>query len=112
MAVSARCCIAKRQLLRAVAQDGQARDAIDKLGVTGSSPVPPMIFPAKRQHRLPLSLTKSVSQDRIEREDDHMRRVRLSRSGRFVVSLTTQTLVISLVRENFESAGAGGLRAV
>jgi hypothetical protein len=42
MAISARCCVAKKLQLRAVAQDGQPRDAIDKLGVTGSSPVPPI----------------------------------------------------------------------
>jgi hypothetical protein len=35
---------------------------VDKLGVTGSSPVPPMIFPAKRLHASSVLLTKTVSQ--------------------------------------------------
>jgi hypothetical protein len=78
---------------RHVPDSDQRSGVVDKLVVTGSSPVPPMSFSAKRQHRLPLSLT-TVNQDRIEREDDNVRRVPLSRSGRFVVSLTTQTLVI------------------
>jgi hypothetical protein len=39
-----------------------ASEALDKLGVTGSSPVPPIHFPAKRLHALPSLLTESVSQ--------------------------------------------------
>ena len=41
--------------------DGEP-DPIDKLGVTGSSPVPPIISPAKRLHALPGLLTKTISQ--------------------------------------------------
>jgi len=39
-----------------------ASGSLDKLGVTGSSPVPPTQTLAERQHPLPRSLTKTTSQ--------------------------------------------------
>src|SRR4051794_33207105 len=46
---------------RRTTSPGDGQDAIDKLGGTGSSPVPPIISPASRLHALPILLTKTVS---------------------------------------------------
>jgi hypothetical protein len=54
--------VRSRSLTRSLAEWFRSTKRLDKLWVTGSSPVPPINSPAKRMHALPELLTDSVSQ--------------------------------------------------